>query len=67
VIFPLYLFGRRISRLRIHLRRKSWRRESELFDTNLVSVQEEAIRKGKNEEDVSLLKVPTEEELVCVL
>jgi hypothetical protein len=31
------------------------------------AVLEEAKRKGENEEDVSLLKVPTEEELVCVL
>ena len=31
------------------------------------AVLEEARRKGENEEDVSLLKVPTEEELVCVL
>jgi hypothetical protein len=28
---------------------------------------EEARKKGENEEEVSLLKVPTEEELVCVL
>lgn len=38
-----------------------------MFDTNLVSVQEEAQRKGENEENVSLLKVPTEEERVCDL
>jgi hypothetical protein len=31
------------------------------------AVLEQARRIGKNEEDVSLLKVPTEEELVCVL
>ena len=31
------------------------------------TVLEQATRKGKKEEDVSLLKVPTEEELVCVL
>lgn len=31
------------------------------------AVLEQAIGKGKKEEDVSLLKVPTEEELVCVL
>ena len=30
-------------------------------------VLEEAKKKGQKEEDVSLLKVPTEEELVCVL
>jgi hypothetical protein len=31
------------------------------------AVLEEARMKGQDEEDVSLLKVPTEEELVCVL
>jgi len=31
------------------------------------AIMEEARRKGKSEEDVSLLKVHTEEELVCVL
>jgi len=31
------------------------------------AVLEQARKKGKNEEDVSLLKVPTEEELICVL
>ncbi len=31
------------------------------------AVLEQARRKGQNEEEVSLLKVPTEEELVCVL
>ena len=31
------------------------------------TVLEQARKKGQNEEDVSLLKVPTEEELVCVL
>ena len=31
------------------------------------AVLEQARKKGRKEEDVSLLKVPTEEELVCVL
>jgi hypothetical protein len=30
-------------------------------------VLEQARRRGEKEEDVSLLKVPTEEELICVL
>ena len=36
-------------------------------DLTPKAVLEQAKRKGQNEEDVSLLKVPTEEELVCVL
>ena len=31
------------------------------------AVLEEARRRGQREEDVSLLKVPTEEELICIL
>jgi len=33
----------------------------------LKEVLNDAKRLGKDEEDVSLLKVPTEEELVCIL
>jgi len=36
-------------------------------DLTPKAVLEQARRKGQNEEDISLLKVPTEEELVCVL
>jgi hypothetical protein len=36
-------------------------------DLTPKAVLEQARKKGQNEEDISFLKVPTEEELICVL